>query len=112
MKASDYWREVCAPKLKARKDELGRTVPEREIAAAVEAASGKRTGRAALGHILSGEREPYISQFVALCQKLELDPLTVLQSVAPSRRSAIQGMSSGFSHQKSDKTHTTKSRRG
>jgi hypothetical protein len=77
-KASDYWREVCAPILKRRKDSLGRKVPERLIAAAVEEQSGKNTTRGALNLFLLGEREPYISQFIALCNKLGLTPLDVL----------------------------------
>lgn len=91
-----YWREVCAPKLKARKDELGRAVPEREIAAAVEAASGKSSERALVSLWLLGEREPYISQFFALCSKLGMDPADVLEERPPTRQraAAIQGSES------------------
>lgn len=78
MSWGDYWKDVCAPKLKARKEELGRKVPEIEIAAYVESNSGKRTTRSALNLFLLGVREPYISQFYALCEKLELDPVSVL----------------------------------
>lgn len=77
-KPSAYWRQLCAPILKRRKDVLGRKVPEREIAAYVEAESGKDTSRGAVNLFLLGEREPYISQFIALCTKLELSPLDVL----------------------------------
>lgn len=74
-----YWRDVCAPKLKSKKDELGREMPERAIAAAVEAASGKNTSRGLVSLWLLGEREPYISQFYALCDKLGCDPVDVLR---------------------------------
>lgn len=76
----DYWRDVCAPKLKAKKDELGRAMPEREIAAYVETATGKRSTRALVSLWLLGEREPYISQFFALCQKLGVEPDDILMS--------------------------------
>jgi hypothetical protein len=75
----DYWREVCAPKLLRRKEELGRKMPEREIAAAVEAATGKPSARGLVWMWLHGEREPFISQFFALCEKLGLDPHQVLR---------------------------------
>lgn len=74
----DHWKNVCAPILMARKKELGRRVPEREIAAAVEAATGKQSERSLVGMWLQGRREPYVSQFIALCEKLELDPAEVL----------------------------------
>lgn len=77
-KPSTYWRDLCAPILKRRKEALGRKVPEREIAAFVESESGKDTGRALINLFLLGEREPYVSQFIALCTKLELSPLDVL----------------------------------
>lgn len=73
-----YWKKYCAPKLKARKDELGRGVSEREIAAYVEANSGKKTTRSLVSLFLLGEREPYISQFFAMCKKLDMEPDEVL----------------------------------
>ena len=82
----DYWRNVCAPKLRARKRELGREVPEREIAAAVESASGKRSERGLVSLWLLGKREPYISQFFALCEKLELNHAEVLHHTAKPAR--------------------------
>lgn len=77
-KASEYWREVCAPAIRRRKKDLGRGVPEREIAAYVEAESGKLTSRGLVSLFVSGKREPYISQFIALCSKLDLDPVEIL----------------------------------
>lgn len=81
----DYWRRVCAPKLLARKEELGREMPEREIAAAVETATGKPSGRGLVWSWLHGEREPFISQFFALCDKLGLEPTDVLREEPPPR---------------------------
>jgi hypothetical protein len=81
----DYWRKVCAPKLMAKKKELGRKVPEREIAAYVEANSGKPSERGLVSLWLLGLREPYISQFFALCKKLEMDPHEVLTSTPPPK---------------------------
>lgn len=74
----DYWREKCAPKLMAKKKELGRAVPEKEIAVYVELESGKSTTRGLVSLWLLGKREPYISQFFALCKKLDLPPHEVL----------------------------------
>lgn len=73
-----YWGEVCAPKLLARKEKIGRKLPEREIASYVEEKTGKPSGRALVWRWLHGQREPFISQFFALCEKLELDPGEVL----------------------------------
>lgn len=82
----DFWRDVCAPKLRDQKAKLGgRKLPEREIADYVEAHSGKRTGRALVQTWLTGRREPYISQFFALCDKLEVDPQVVLHRDRPAR---------------------------
>ena len=91
---TNYWRDVCAPKLKARKATLGRKVPEREIAAAVEAATGKSSQRGLVSLWLLGEREPYISQFFALCIKLGMDPMEVLEPPTRKRHAAIQGSES------------------
>lgn len=88
MEWGDYWRRVCAPKLKRRKEELGRGLPEHEIAAYVETKSGKRSERGLVSLWLLGRREPYISQFFALCEKLGLDPFDVLSQERPSRQSA------------------------
>jgi hypothetical protein len=76
---ADYWRRVCAPTLKIRKERLGRGVPEHEIAAYVRNATGKPSKRALVQHWLQGTREPFISQFFALCSKMEIDPLEVLK---------------------------------
>lgn len=77
-KWGNYWRDVCAPKLLARKKELGRKVPERDIATAVETATGKPSERSLVWMWLHGEREPFVSQFFALCEKLDLEPAAVL----------------------------------
>lgn len=84
--AENYWRDVCAPRLRARKLELGREVPEREIAAFVHRRSGKATKRSLVAMWLRGEREPYISQFLALCEKLSLDPFAVLREEKRAKR--------------------------
>jgi hypothetical protein len=89
MEWGDYWRKVCAPKLKRRKGELGRGLPEHEIAAYVEAKTGKRSERGLVSLWLLGKREPYISQFFALCEKLEMDPFEILSQERPSRVGAI-----------------------
>lgn len=86
----DYWRTVCAPKLKARKDTLGRGVPEREIASYVEARTAFRSGRALVQAWLHGAREPYISQFFALCEKLEVDPVEVLRAPVGKARPMLR----------------------
>lgn len=62
----------------ARKRELGRKVPEREIAAYVATQTGKPSERALVGMWLHGEREPFVSQFLALCVKLQINPNEVL----------------------------------
>ena len=72
------WRDVLAPQLKARKDELGRKVPERQIAYEVAQATGQESSRSLLAMWLRGEREPTVSQFVALCRRLMLDPVEML----------------------------------
>jgi hypothetical protein len=97
----DYWRRVCAPKLKRRKEELGRAVPEREIAAAVEAATGKNSERGLVSLWLLGEREPYISQFFALCEKLGMDPAEVLEDGARILNAAARRSRTG------SRTHQT-----
>jgi hypothetical protein len=82
----NYWARVCAPKLRARKKEMGRGVPEREIAAYVESATGKRSERALINLWFLGKREPYISQFLALCNKLQVDPLEILRELPVTRK--------------------------
>lgn len=90
----DYWRRVCAPKLKAKKDELGRSMPEREIAAYVESQTGKHSTRALVSLWLLGEREPYISQFFALCKKLDVPANEVLgDGVSVSQRTPLRRIS-------------------
>ena len=90
MKASDYWREVGAPKLRARKAEIGRTVTNTQIAAAVEEKSGKATTRQLFEMFLRGTREPYISQLVAICDKMDLDLATVIGAPTAIRQPAFR----------------------
>ena len=74
------WREVLAPRLKARKAELGRSVSETAIARDVETATGQDSSRSLVAMWFRGEREPTVTQFVALCMRLMLDPVEVLAS--------------------------------
>ena len=73
MNPSDYWRSVGAPKVRARKLEIGRGMTNESIAEQIEIRSGKRTTRKAFENFMNGIREPYVSQLVALCSILELD---------------------------------------
>lgn len=79
MGAREYWRAVCAPILKARKQILNHDLSDQDIASYVEAESGKSTSRVLVNLWFSGRREPYMSQFIALCSKLAVDPLGVLR---------------------------------
>jgi transcriptional regulator with XRE-family HTH domain len=87
-RTGDHWRKVCAPQLKRVKDRLGRGVPEREIAAAVHTASGKGTTRQLVSLWLHGQREPYISQFLALCDKLGVNWRDVMEP-SPATRAPL-----------------------
>lgn len=78
MDPKDFWRNVCAPVVRSKKKEIGRDLSNTDIAAAVELASGKDTSRQLVEHWFRGIREPYMSQFVALCTRLEIEPVTVL----------------------------------
>ena len=82
---ADYWRLVGAPKARAKKDELGRSVSNTSIAAAVEQKSGKSTSRQLVEEWFKGEREPYVSQLVALCEHLDLSIVEVLSPMAKDR---------------------------
>lgn len=106
MIASDYWRKKCAPILRARKQELGLKMTEREIAAAVEAESGKDTGRVLVHRWLDGSREPYVSQLVALCKKMGVSLTEVLHGASTQVSEPLfrsQDVESK-SYKKSDKT--------
>lgn len=72
------WRERLAPVLKRQKDTLGRAVSERQIAHEVALATGQDSSRSLLSMWLRGELEPTVSQFVALCRRLMLDPVEIL----------------------------------
>jgi transcriptional regulator with XRE-family HTH domain len=74
------WRDVLAPRLKAQKKAMGRDVPEWRIAKDIQDATGQESSRSLLAMWLRGEREPTVSQFVALCRRLMLDPVEVLAS--------------------------------
>jgi hypothetical protein len=102
----DYWRRVCAPKLLAKKKELGRAVPEREIALYVERTTGKPSERSLVWMWLHGEREPFISQFFALCSKLEIDPIEVLAPPMAKQPPAgvLRGSGKGLSQRRERKT--------
>lgn len=87
----DYWRLVCAPKLREQKESRwGREMPAWDIADAVSKASGKPIDRAAVGHWLTGIREPYFSQFIALCTKLEIDPVEVMTPATAQKRRSFR----------------------
>lgn len=73
-----FWVKKIAPRLKARKDELGRNHPERTIAFDVQMATGQESSRSLLAMWFRGEREPTLSQFMALCDRMGLDPLEVI----------------------------------
>jgi hypothetical protein len=83
MEPGDYWRKVCAPRIRERKAEIGRSPTNTEIGAYVERETGKRTSRQLVEAWFAGDREPYVSQLFALCKRLEMDPLSVL--VAPQK---------------------------
>ena len=75
MEPKTYWLEVCSPVLKQRRDDLkraGEWKSQSDIAAEVSELSGKPSERALVGHWISGEREPYTSQAVALCSILKI----------------------------------------
>jgi hypothetical protein len=78
--ARSYWRDVGAPKVAARKASIGRRLSNTTIAAFVEFRSQKNTSRVLVESWFKGTREPYISQLVALCEILELDPASVFRS--------------------------------
>jgi hypothetical protein len=75
-----YWRDVVAPKLKARKAELGRAVSEQSIAYDVAQATGQDSSRSLLAMWLHGAREPTVSQFMALCERMGISGIDMLQS--------------------------------
>lgn len=85
VKAADYWREIGAPKIRARKDALGRSVSNSSIAAAVEEASGKNTSRQLVEEWMKGEREPYVSQLAALCTVLDIGMEEILSASVGKR---------------------------
>lgn len=95
MEPSDYWRKVCAPKVRARKEEIGRALTNTEIGAYVEAATGKPSGRALVESWFKGEREPFVSQLLALCERLELDPFTVLASPSTQKARTVVRVQEG-----------------
>ncbi len=96
MDPKDYWRLVCAPvvrgkKEKLKKQKIGGDFTNSDIAAAVERATGKDTSRQLVEHWLNGRREPYLSQFIALCAWLEVDPIEALKPAGTTRVHFSQG---------------------
>lgn len=112
MTPGDYWRLIGAPRARERKEELGRAVSNSSIAAAVEAATGKNTSRQLVEAWFTGEREPYVSQLIALGEKLGLDPIALLAPPTRARRPAIQGSDVKIHARKPDKLPRHKSRSG
>lgn len=105
MGASDYWREVGAPKLRellvAYKEQSRTKINNSEIASQVETRSGKKTGRVAFEHFVNGVREPYVSQLVAISEILHVDLSELLQkSPTPIRRPLLRG---ALTHTNSEK---------
>ncbi len=91
MEAKEYWAKVGAPILRAKKDEIGRSASNTDLAAQVEAACGKRTTRQLFEHFINGKREPYVSQLVAMCQVMGVDLDSVISPPTVKRRALIQG---------------------
>ncbi len=58
---------------------MGRGVPEKQIAAYVEAEAGYNTSRELVNAWLSGRNQPYIGQFIALCTIMKVDPTGILR---------------------------------
>jgi len=81
-----YYKKSLAPKLKARKDELGRSVPERSIAFDLQMATGQESSRSLLAMWFRGEREPTVTQFMALCERMGLSPIEVLAASGSVRQ--------------------------
>lgn len=86
VESGDYWKRICAPFLKGKKDKIGRSLTQADMAEAIEKESGKDTARALVGHWLKGIREPYISQFVALCRQLGVEPEEAIKGDLESER--------------------------
>jgi len=87
-----YWRKVVAPQLRAKKNEIGRGVPGRRIAFELQQETGQVSSPSLFRMWLKGDREPTVTQFLALCEKLDLPWAGVLKPVmkvshrAPLRR--------------------------
>jgi hypothetical protein len=73
----DGW-SVIARQAKAKLAESGMPDKDRHIADFVQATTGKNSKRALVNMWLRGEREPYLSQFFALCSYLKIDPASAL----------------------------------
>lgn len=116
------WRNEIAPRLKAQKDALGRQVPERQIAYEVAQATGQDSSRSLVSMWFSGDREPTVSQFVALCRRLMLDPVEILAERrflgahgaaphAPERKFVKSRNNEAISHSETKRSTVTKARR-
>lgn len=77
----DYWRLTCAPVLQRQRVALkavGQWRSQADMAAEIQEVTGKASERALVGHWITGEREPYISQMIALCNIVRLDPVALV----------------------------------
>lgn len=86
MDPKGYWKQVCAPVVRGKKAKFGRSLSNTAIAASIERATGKDTSRQLVEHWFRGIREPYMSQFIAMCDRLEIDPIEVLKPASASRK--------------------------
>jgi hypothetical protein len=89
MNPKEYWARIGAPKIRLRKRELGRAVSNTTIASAVESQSGKATSRQLVEEWMKGNREPYVSQLVALCDQMKISLTEVLQPAATVREQPL-----------------------
>lgn len=81
-----WWARAKAVKAKAQKYDA-------DIAAYVSENSERKAGRAEVNHWFNMKREPTISQFIALCDYLGLDPGDAPWGVAtkPKKATALRG---------------------
>lgn len=89
MDPAEYWKTYGAPKVRARKAEIGRELTNEAIAEAIERLSGKRTTRKAFENFMNGIREPYVSQLMALCSIMELRAEEFFQAAAVVKREPL-----------------------
>lgn len=82
-----YWRDVCAPKLKAAKKLSGKV--DADIMAAVNEAVPRSAKRQQVNHWFTGRREPTVQQFLAVCDEVNADPRHILFEDAPAERKPL-----------------------